>query len=126
MPVPSPDQFDESELDFISTRVIQLMFTSEDMAPWAESVGYSGVPFEFNPLRRSELIAELDAFYAKKYGLNREELNYILDPIDVKGQEHPSETFAVLKRNEVREYGEYRTKRLVMAAWDALNTGEAA
>ena len=33
----------------------------------------------------------------------------------------PGETFRVLKEREMREYGEYRTKRLVLAAWDALH-----
>ena len=32
---------------------------------------------------------------------------------------YPSETFRVLKQNEIRRYGEYRTARLVLAAWDA-------
>ncbi len=29
-----------------------------------------------------------------------------------------NETFRVLKSNELRQYGEYRTKRLVLEAWD--------
>jgi len=124
MPVPTPDQFDDGEIEFIAARVIELSYTAEDMAPWAESVGFIGAPFEFNPSRRAELVAELDAFYARKYGLNREELRYILDPSDVKGDGYPSETFAVLKRNEMREHGEYRTQRLVLEAWDKLERGE--
>ena len=124
IPVPGPDTFDEIEIEFIASRVIELVYTADDMTPWAQSVGFSGAPFEFNPSRRAELAAELDAFYAKKYGLNREELRYILDPSDVKGEGYPSETFAVLKRNEEREFGEYRTQRLVLEAWDKLERGE--
>ncbi|MFA6699223.1 MAG: DNA methyltransferase [Thiomicrospira sp.] len=124
MPVPTPDQFDDGEIDFVSARVIELSYTAEDMAPWAESVGFIGNPFAFNPLRRAKLVAELDVFYARKYGLDREELRYILDPSDVKGDGYPSETFAVLKRNEMREHGEYRTQRLVLEAWDKLERGE--
>lgn len=30
----------------------------------------------------------------------------------------PGETFRVLKNNEMRQYGEYRTGRLVLGAWD--------
>ena len=66
-----------------------------------------------------DLRAELDAYYAHLYGLTRDELRYILDPADVKGPDYPSETFRVLKNNEMREFGEYRTQRLVLAAWDA-------
>ncbi|WP_395515534.1 hypothetical protein [Pseudorhizobium flavum] len=62
----------------------------------------------------------LDAFYARAYGLTRDELRYILDPADVKGPDYPSETFRVLKENEIRLYGEYRTRRLVLEAWDQM------
>jgi hypothetical protein len=31
-----------------------------------------------------------------------------------------SETFRVLKNNEIRQFGEYRTQRLVLEAWDRL------
>ena len=40
------------------------------------------------------------------------------------GADYPSETFRVLKNNEMREFGEYRTQRLVLAAWDRLEMGE--
>ena len=49
-----------------------------------------------------------------------EELRYILDPSDVMGPDYPSETFRVLKNNEMKEFGEYRTQRLVLEAWDQL------
>ncbi|WP_345907082.1 Eco57I restriction-modification methylase domain-containing protein [Sphaerochaeta sp. UBA5849] len=62
--------------------------------------------------------AELDALYARLYGLNRKELMYILDPESVMGKDYPSQTFPGLKNKELREYGEYRTMRLVLEAWD--------
>jgi hypothetical protein len=64
------------------------------------------------------LRAELDAWYARAYGLTRDELRYVLDPADLMGPDWPSETFRVLKNNEERQYGEYRTRRLVLEAWD--------
>jgi hypothetical protein len=42
----------------------------------------------------------------------------------VKGPDYPSETFRVLKQNEIRRFGEYRTARLVLAAWDKMERGE--
>jgi hypothetical protein len=36
------------------------------------------------------------------------------------GPNFPTETFRVLKEHELREYGEYRTRRLVLEAWDRL------
>lgn len=70
--------------------------------------------------RRALLSADLDAFYARAYGLTRDELHYILDPADVKGPEYPLETFRVLKEKEVRQHGEYRTRCLVLEAWDRM------
>jgi len=69
----------------------------------------------------SLLPAELDACYALLYGLTRDELSYILDPADVMGADYPSETFRVLKNGEIRDFGEYRTRRLVLDAWDAMD-----
>jgi hypothetical protein len=80
-------------------------------------------PFPWNPQRRAQRRAELDACYARLYGLTRDELRYILDPADVMGPDYPSETFRVLKDKERREFGEFRTRRLVLEAWDRLAIG---
>ena len=77
-------------------------------------------PFIWHETRRAQIRAELDAYYAKLYGLTRDELRYILDPADIYGADFPSETFRVLKNNEMKKYGEYRTQRLVLEAWDKL------
>lgn len=78
-------------------------------------------PFKWDEERRAVLKAELDAIYAKLYGLTTEELRYILDPQDVYGPDFPGETFRVLKEKEIRQFGEYRTRRLVLEAWEKLN-----
>lgn len=97
---------------------------------WAEQPanpnqpGYTGCPlppFKWDEERRAVLKAELDAIYAKLYGLTTDELRYILDPQDVYGPDFPGETFRVLKEKEIRLYGEYRTRRLVLEAWERLN-----
>ena len=67
------------------------------------------------------LRAELDAYYARLYGLTEEELSYILDPADVYGPDFPGETFRVLKEKEIKQYGEYCTRRLVLEAWARLS-----
>jgi hypothetical protein len=118
--VPPPGAFGKSTTNFIQPRVLELTYTSHDLKPWAEDLGYDGPPFFFDPERRALLRAELDAFYAHLYGLSRDELRYILDPADVMGPNYPSETFRVLKNNEIRQFGEYRTQRLVLEAWDRL------
>ena len=75
-------------------------------------------PFIWHEARRARIRAELDAHIARLYGLTRDELRYILDPADVYGPDFPGETFRVLKEKEQRMYGEYRTRRLVLEAWD--------
>lgn len=119
-PILRPDACTPADLEFIVLRVLELTYTAYDLEPWARELGYTGGPFSWNPDRRAILRAELDAYYARLYGLTRDELRYILDPTDVMGSDYPSETFRVLKNNEMREFGEYRTKRLVLEAWDRL------
>ena len=123
-PILPPDHYAETDFDFIVPRVLELTYTSHDLLPWVEDLGYSGPPFGFDPDRRAGLRAELDAYYARLYGLSRDELRYILDPADCMGEDYPSETFRVLKNNELRQFGEYRTQRLVLEAWDKLERGE--
>lgn len=77
-------------------------------------------PFKWDEERRALLRAELDAYYALLYGLERDELRYILDPKEVHGEDFPGETFRVLKDKEIKQYGEFRTRRLVLEAYDRL------
>ncbi|EIU4991620.1 N-6 DNA methylase [Pseudomonas aeruginosa] len=120
IPVFSPNKYNDGDLAFIVPRVLELTYTAHDLAGWAQDLGYNAPPFAFDPDRRAILRAELDAYYAKLYGLTRDELRYILDPADMLGEDYPSETFRVLKNKELKEFGEYRTQRLVLEAWDAL------
>jgi len=106
-------------------------------------------PFKWDESRRARLRAELDAYYARLYGLTRKQLRYILDPADLTEREledildpweevrdpldpeayaervrkstFPGETFRVLKEKELRQFGEYRTRRLVLEAWERQN-----
>ena len=89
---------------------------------WVELTanGISFPPFKWDEDRRAILRAELDAHFARLYDLTEEELRYILDPSDVFGEDYPGETFRVLKEKEIRKYGEYRTKRLVLEAWSNI------
>jgi hypothetical protein len=120
---PHPDFYTEPRLAFITPKVLELTYTSHSLAPFARDLGHDGPPFAWDEDRRAHLRADLDAFYARAYGLTRDELRYILDPADVKGPDYPSETFRVLKEKEIRHHGEYRTRRLVLAAWDRMEAG---
>ena len=120
LPILPPTFYTEPHLAFLVPKVLELTYTSHALAPFARDLGYDGPPFAWDEEHRAHLRADLEAFYARAYGLTREELRYILDPADVKGPDYPSETFRVLKEKEVRKYGEYRTCRLVLAAWDRM------
>lgn len=126
LPFLRPDQFTAADIAFVTPRVLELSYTSHSMAPFAHDLHFDGPPFIWDEDRRALLRAELDAFCARAYGLTRDELRYILDPADVKGADYPSETFRVLKSNEIRKFGEYRTGRLVLDAWDRMERGELA
>jgi hypothetical protein len=90
-----------------------------DPALFSPRDGFALPPYRWDDERRALARAELDARIARLYGLSRDELRYILDPADVYGPAFPGETFRVLKEKETKLYGEYRTRRLVLAAWDA-------
>lgn len=113
-----PSAYTQADIDYIVPRVLELTYTSHSLKPWAEDLGFAGEPFRWDEDRRALLRAELDARYAHLYGLARDELRYILDPADLLGPDYPSETFRVLKEKELSLFGEYRTQRLVLEAWD--------
>ena len=120
-----PDVYTADDIAFIAPRVLELVYTSGSLRPFAQDLGFTGAPFAWNPDRRAHVRAELDAYYARLYGLNRDELRYILDPADAYGPDYPSETFRVLRENEKKMFGEYRTARLVLAAWDRMEEGRS-
>lgn len=126
LPVIPPRAYQPSDLNRINAIVCELCYTSRSMKGLAGDLGFDGSPFQWNEERRARLRAELDAWYARAYGLTRDELRYILDPADVMGEDYPSETFRVLKNNEMKKFGEYRTRRLVLEAWDRMAVSEVA
>ena len=131
-PVLTPDQIPSTMQWQIVKRVAELCYFNHDMDGWASELWEemseeqraelpqlgAQQPWVYNPERRAILQAELDAIFAHLYGLNTEDLVYILDPEDICGKGCINETFRVLKDNEIRQYGEYRTKRLVLEAWN--------
>ena len=130
-PILNPEQIPENNQWQIVKRVAELTYFNHDLDGWAEELYEeltdeqkkelpqlgSKTPWIFDPDRRAVLQAELDAIIAHLYGLSTEDLHYILDPEDVCGEGCINETFRVLKNNEIRQFGEYRTKRLVLEAW---------
>jgi hypothetical protein len=129
LPVLPPSFYRPADVAYVASRVLELVYTADDMQPLADALRASAsplaatvprAPYRWDEARRALLRAELDAWFARAYGLTRDELRYILDPADVHGPDFPGETFRVLKQKEQAKFGEYRTRRLVLEAWDKL------
>ncbi len=104
--------------ELVVPRVLELTYTAHDLEGFARDLGYFGLPFRWDARHRHCLQCELDAIYTHMYGLERSDLEWILDAPP------PSSPFPVLKRNELSEFGEYRTQRYVLLAYDQLERGE--
>ena len=135
-PILPPQAYSNEEIQKITSRTLELTFTNTELNPFYSDItsvhtsvdgrdtSAKGTPWQWDPTRRAILRSELDAIYARLYGLTRDDLRYILDPSDIMGNDYPSETFRGLKAKEIRHLGEYRTRRLVLEAWDKLEQGE--
>ena len=116
LPVPEPSAFDRplrkgTFRSLIARRSLELIYTSRDLTPFARDFGYAGRPFPFDEKRRAALRAELDALFFILYGMDRSDAHEVLD------------TFPILERKERARHGEYRTKRLILKAFDRFAPG---
>ena len=84
---PCPWDRDTTLEDWISERVLKLTCTAEDMLPLAEACDFTSGSFQkeyggklnkWDEAERAELMAELDAAYFHLYGINRDDVEYIL------------------------------------------------
>lgn len=64
---PAPWQREICLGEWIRPRVLELVYTTGDLRPWARSMGYEGDPFIWNEDRRAHLRAELDAAFFHLY-----------------------------------------------------------
>lgn len=106
LPVLPPETYSNALLDKITPRVLELTYTAHDMDAFARDLDYDGPPFVWDEERRTQLRAELDGIYAHLYSISRDDFSYILD------------TFPIVERKDIAEFGEYRTKRLCLEAYD--------
>ena len=94
---------------WMTQRIVELIFTANDIKPCAAELGDTGSPFLWDRERRSHLKVELDACLFILYGLSREDTAYVLD------------TFPIVRRKDEAAFGEYRTKRLILEAFDGMS-----
>jgi len=120
LPLLSPEVYDEeapwspglSLREWLLPRVLELTYTSWDLSAFAEDLGWSGPPFAWDPQRRLQLRCELDAAFFHLYGIGRDDVAYVMD------------TFPIVKRRDEAQYGEFRTKNAILAAFDRLRDVE--
>lgn len=102
--------------EWLGRRVFELVYTSKDMSGFAEKYGLGDGSYKWDSQRRFLLKAELDAAFFHLYGLNSEDIKYVMD------------TFPIVKRKDIEEHGGYRTKRVILEIYDemqrAIETGE--
>ncbi|WP_017972619.1 Eco57I restriction-modification methylase domain-containing protein [Actinopolyspora halophila] len=113
---PAPWSAGAAVSSWITARSLELTYTAWDMAPFAADLEDEGPPFRWDEQRRELLRAELDAAYFHLYGVERDDVDYIM------------ETFPIVRRKDEQEHGEFRTKRLILEIYDAMaeatRTGE--
>ena len=122
LPVPRPEILDTFFIsgalwEFIYCRGIELTYVTVSLKSYAKDCGYNGPPFCWNEERRFLIRSELDAAYFHLYGIDRNDVDYIM------------ETFTIVKRKDVAKYGFYRTKEVILDIYDkmkqSIDTGKA-
>ncbi|MEU8344901.1 N-6 DNA methylase [Spirillospora sp. NPDC048832] len=112
----APWSGNESANAWMVRRVLELSFTAWDLLGFARALADSGAPFRWDEERRRLLRAELDAAFFHLYGIERDDVDYIM------------ETFPIVKKKDVAAFGSYRTKELILEVYDAMaqaiRTGE--
>ena len=116
LPVPTPESLqamapwdmDTTIGDWLLRRTAELTATTYSMVGYLEGTAHGGPPFCWSPERRSVLRAELDAAMFVLYGLSRDDVDYVMSE------------FRIVRRKDETAFGEFRTKRLVLAAYDAM------
>jgi hypothetical protein len=117
---PLPGVSETAYGDWVRPRVLELTYTSWRIAAYAnDCLGFDphadpGPPFRWVPERREVLRTELDAAMFHLYGLARDEVEHVMD------------SFAVVRKYDERDHGEFRTKRLILEIYDAMAEAAAS
>jgi len=116
LPVPIPTTFAapcpwdiaRTISDWLCTRVVLMSCTSWSMADMAEHLTGRRQVFRWDSEARFLVRCEIDAAMFHLYGIPREDVDYIMD------------TFRIVREHDEAENGEYRTKRIILNIYDAM------
>lgn len=106
--IPAPWRPSMTVDSWVTERVVRLSCTSGAMTPMAVEVLGHSVVFTWEESERWILRAELDAAMFTLYGLPSSEVDYVM------------ETFPIVKRKDLAAHGEFRTKRLILEIYEAM------
>ena len=144
LPVLPPEIFLEKPyfIGFIVPRVLELTYTAHDLDDFARDLGWDGPPFRWDEERRFLLLCELDAAFFHLYlpaeddgdwrqarrsdGCPRDETpgqlaelkRHFPTPRDAVA--YIMDTFPIVRRKDEEKFSEYRTKRIVLEVYDAM------
>jgi hypothetical protein len=116
LPVPTPAML-EPHTGFITPRVLELVYTAYDITPLARDLGDTAGPFHWDEERRLMIRVELDAFFFRLYGIEPDDVDYIMETFQ-------TETGG-LKHNDIAKYGSYRTKETILEFYDRMAVADA-
>lgn len=110
LPVLQPDRYETpvswsggtTVAEWLRPRLLELVYTSWELQPFAGDLGYDGPPFGWDPDRRFQLRCELDAAFFHLYGIAREGVAYVMD------------TFPIVRASDEKAHGSYRTKEAIL------------
>ena len=125
LPVVPPERYEAVRFGrktagmIVREAVLELTYTSHDMAPFARDIGHVDKagkvkpPFTWDEARRLHLRAKLDAVFFHLYDVtDREDVRYIYS------------TFPIVEHQEKGAYGCYRSRELCLAWMNALAAGD--
>ena len=137
----------ESVHDWLVPRVLELTYATWELEPFASDCAWDGPPFRWDEQRRFLLRCELDAAFFHLY-LAADERGDWQPPSQIGGSRHDEtpkqlaeltghfptprdavdyimDTFPILRRKNENRYGEYRTKRVILDMYDAMQVAAA-
>ena len=114
LPVPAPSKWTstipgcEDVIAFTLPRALELTVVSHSLVPIGHEVAAIRAPFRWDDRRRFLLRCELDALFFHMYQFTRDDVTYVMD------------TFPIVRRSDEAAYGEYRTRRVILEIYDAM------
>lgn len=113
--------------EWVTPRVVELTCTSHDIAAFGEDMGCPGGPYRWDDERRFLMRCELDAAFFHLYlGSEAEwqrEPKSLTNafPTPRAAVEHIMDTFPIVRRDDEKRHGDYRTKRVILEIYDAMS-----